>query len=200
MLSSPSQSYAGCRAPVVTQPGPAGIMMALPPWHRDSPSRRRLPRSESRPPLRLPLSASTATAFFRSHFSNQIPCFHPHNEIIASVVVARSPTPRHDPPRPRVRAGSVFQSLKKKRSTISGSLRTMEEIEYEAPAGSKTACRIREPTAKDRARQIMMGLTTVLAVVAVCMVLAGVSILYMFSHLRFEKSVKRCPLAKHSSS
>jgi hypothetical protein len=72
----------------------------------------------------------------------------------------------------------------------------VEEIEYEAPAGSsKTPSRIREPTAKDRARQIMMGLTTILAVVAVCMVLAGVSTVLVLCHLLFEMRPKRRRLA-----
>ena len=54
----------------------------------------------------------------------------------------------------------------------------MDEIQFEpaSVSNAKIPCRIREPTAKDRARQIMMGLTSVLAVIAFCMVLAGVSL------------------------
>jgi hypothetical protein len=54
----------------------------------------------------------------------------------------------------------------------------MDEIQCESVVPEETMrvpSRIREPTGRDRARQVMLGMTTALAVVAVCMVLAGVS-------------------------
>jgi hypothetical protein len=55
----------------------------------------------------------------------------------------------------------------------------MDEIQCESvvvPEESmRVPSRIRDPTGRDRARQVLLGMTTALAVVAVCMVLAGVS-------------------------
>jgi hypothetical protein len=58
-----------------------------------------------------------------------------------------------------------------------GRKKEMQEIECEAPPSqsSRVPCKIREPSVKDRARQLMIGSVTILAAVAVCMVLVGVS-------------------------
>ena len=45
----------------------------------------------------------------------------------------------------------------------------------------KVQCRITEPTGKERARQILVFLTTVGAIAAACMILAGVSQLSFLS-------------------